>query len=203
MVDALSWRQARNFIPPRSRYRSYGKRVTDSSQAVIRLFSRLRSNRHNPCVQYERATLPILNHMAHTFSLLPAFRPVLSKGASKAKIVWHLVAINFGYEYFCSVIYFPEIFFVKICFNIFFSKLFSQNFFFKIFSPNFFSQNFFSKLFFFKFFPQNFIFKIFSPNFFSQNFFSKFFFFKFFPHNFFSKIFFPTFFKIPKYFLRA
>ena len=32
------------------------------------------------------ATLPILNHMPQTFSLLP----VLSKGASKAKIVWHL-----------------------------------------------------------------------------------------------------------------
>ena len=28
----------------------------------IYLFSRLRSNRHIPCVQYERATLPILNH---------------------------------------------------------------------------------------------------------------------------------------------
>ena len=36
------------------------------------------------------ATLPILNHMPQTFSLLPVFRPVLSKGASKAKIVWHL-----------------------------------------------------------------------------------------------------------------
>ena len=150
VVGALSWRQPRNSIPPRSRYRSCDKRVTDSSQAVIHLFSRLRSNLHNPCVQYERATLPILNHMAQTFSLLPVFRPVLSKGASKAKIVWQLVSINFGYEYFCFVIYFSEIFFVIIFFQICFLKTFLQNFFskffFKIFSPNFFSnffQNFF------------------------------------------------------------
>ena len=38
-----------------------------SSQGVIHLLSRLPSNRHNPCVQYERATLPILNHMPQTF----------------------------------------------------------------------------------------------------------------------------------------
>ena len=31
------------------------------------LFSRLRSNPHIPCVQCERATLPILNHMPQTF----------------------------------------------------------------------------------------------------------------------------------------
>ena len=47
-------------------------------------------NRHNSCVQYERATLPILNHMPQTFQLLSVYRPVLSKGASKAKIVWLL-----------------------------------------------------------------------------------------------------------------
>ena len=54
------------------------------------LFSRLRSNRHITCVQCERAALPILNHMPQTFSLRLVFRPVPSKGASKAKIVWHL-----------------------------------------------------------------------------------------------------------------
>ena len=165
MVGALSWRQARNFIPPRSRYRSCGKRVTDSSQAVIHLFSRLRSNRHNPCVQYERATLPILNHMAQTFSLVPVFRLVLSKGASKAKIVWHLVAINFGYEYFCHNFF--SKFFLQIFFQNFFSKFFSQNFFFQIFFSNFFLKTFFSKFFLQIFFP-----KIFFSKFF-QNFFCK------------------------------
>ena len=35
----------------------------------IYLFSRLRSNRDIPCVQWERATLPILNHIPQTFSL--------------------------------------------------------------------------------------------------------------------------------------
>ena len=161
MVGALSWRQASNsnFIPPRSRYRSCGKRVTDSSQAVIHLFSRLRSNRYNPCVQYERAAPPISNHMAQTFSLLPVFRPVLSKCASKAKIVWHLVAINFGYEIFCFVIYFSEIFIVKIFlqiffFKIFFSKLFFFNFFSKFFFQKCFFSNFFLTIFFTKFFFQ-------------------------------------------------
>ena len=62
----------------------------DSSQAVIYLFTRLPSNRRIPCIQCERATLPILNCMPQTFSLLPVFRPVLSKDAGKAKIVWHL-----------------------------------------------------------------------------------------------------------------
>ena len=56
------------------RYRSCGERVTDSSQA------RLRLNRHIPCVQYKRATLRILNqcrvHMPQTFSLVPVFRLV-------------------------------------------------------------------------------------------------------------------------------
>ena len=47
------------------------------------------------------------------------------------------VAINFGYEYFCSVIYF---------WNIFFVKTFLQHFFFNIFSKIF-SQDFFSKIF--------------------------------------------------------
>ena len=34
--------------------------------------------------------------MPQTFSLLPVFRPVLSKGASKAKIVWHLSMLLFA-----------------------------------------------------------------------------------------------------------
>ena len=58
-----------NFVPPMKRYRSCGKRVTDSSQAVIYHFSRLRLNRHIPCVQWEHATLPILNHIPQTFTL--------------------------------------------------------------------------------------------------------------------------------------
>ena len=90
---ASSWRQAwtKNF------------RTTDEADTAhvvselptarkpwLYLFSRLRSNHHITCVQCQRATLPILNHMPQMFSLLPVFRPVLSKGASKAKIVWHL-----------------------------------------------------------------------------------------------------------------
>ena len=38
----------------------------------------------------DTAYFEYLNHMPQTFSLLPVFRPVLSKGASKAKIVGHL-----------------------------------------------------------------------------------------------------------------
>ena len=126
------------------------------------LLSRLRSNRHITCVQCKRATLPILNHMSQTFSLLPVFRPVLSKGASKVKIAWHLVAINFGYEYLCFVIYFSEIFFPKMFFsNFFLFQFFPQNFFFEIFS-----QNFFFQIFFFKFVPHNFF-----SNFFQKLFF--------------------------------
>ena len=53
------------------------------------------------------------------------------------------VAINFGYEYFCFVIYFFKIFFPK-----FFFKFFPQDFFFFILSK-FFSQLFF-KFFFFE-----------------------------------------------------
>ena len=82
--------------------------------------------------------------------------------------------MNFGYEYFCFVIYFSEIFFVKTFFKHFIPKFFFQNFpkliffnfFFKIFSPNFFSQNFFFQIFFFQ---------IFSPQFFFKNLFSNFF----------------------------
>ena len=78
-------------------------------------------------------------------------------------------AINFGYEYFCFVIYFSTIFLSKLFSNIFFSNIFFHHFF-----PNIFSQNFFRK-----FFSQNFF-----PIFFSQNFFPKFF------SYFFSKFFF-------------
>ena len=70
------------------------------------------------------------------------------------------VAINFGYEYFCFVIYFSEIFSVKTFFKIFFPKFFLKTFFSKFFSQNFC----------FKFFPHSFF-----PTFFS-NFFSNFFF---------------------------
>ena len=100
--------------------------------------------------------------MPQTFSLLPVFRPVLSKGASKVKIAWHLVAINFGYEYLCFVIYFSEIFFPKMFFsNFFLFQFFPQNYFFEIFS-----QNFFFQIFFFKFVPHNFF-----SNFFQKLFF--------------------------------
>ena len=56
-----------------------------------------------------------------------SFALFLSKNVSKAKIMWHLsmLAIDFGYEYFCSVIYFSNIFFVKTFFQNFFLKFFS------------------------------------------------------------------------------
>ena len=83
VLGASSWGQAQTKISYHrwSRYRSCGKRVTNSPQAVIYLFSPLRSNRLIPCVQCKRATLPILNqcrvHMPQTFLLLPIFRSVL------------------------------------------------------------------------------------------------------------------------------
>ena len=43
----------------------------------------------------ERATLPILNHMPQTFSLLPVFRPVLSKGAGENSAALINVASKF------------------------------------------------------------------------------------------------------------
>ena len=97
------------------------------------LFSRLRSNRHITCVQCERATLPILSHMPQPFSLLPVFRPVLSKQGENSVVLIN-VAINFGYEYFSFVIYFSTFFLSKLFSNIFFSTFFFQNFFSKFVS---------------------------------------------------------------------
>ena len=67
------------------------------------------------------------NGMPQTFSLAPVFRPVLSKGARKANIVWHLLkfAIKFSDEYFCFGINFSQNFF-----STFFSELFFLKFFF-------------------------------------------------------------------------
>ena len=79
------------------------------------------------------------------------------------------VAINFGYEYFCFVIYFSEIFFVKTFFKTSFPKFLFQNFFSKIYFSEFFFFNFP------KFIFQNFFFNIFSWNFFFKFFFPKFF----------------------------
>ena len=88
----------------------------------------------------KRARSPILNqcrlHMLQTFSLLPIFRPVLVErcwqGENNVALI--NVAIYFGYEYFCFVIYF--------------SNIFRQNFFFKFFFSKFFFQHFFSNIFF-------------------------------------------------------
>ena len=100
------------------------------------------------------------------------------------------VAINFGHKYFCCVIYFSNIFFVKSFFQHFFLPKFSkilclkifQNFFckyfFRNFAPNIIFQKFFST-----FFPQNLL----PSKFFFKNFFPKIFFQKFFPKIFFSK----------------
>ena len=127
------------------------------------LFSQLRLNRHITCVQCERATLPILNHMPQTFSLLPVIRPVLSKQGENSVALIN-VAINFGYEYFFFVIYFSK---------IFFSNFFSQNFCSKLF-PKFFFQNLFPIFFFSTFFSQNFVSKNLFPTSFQNLFFEGF-----------------------------
>ena len=87
---ASSWRQARTNIFRTTDEADTAHVVSELPTARkpwLYLLFRLHSNRHITCVQCERATLSILNHMPQTFSLLPVFRPVLSKGASKAKIV--------------------------------------------------------------------------------------------------------------------
>ena len=82
----------------------------------------------------------ILYHMPQTFSLLrlsPCFVEGCQQGKNSVALID--VAINFGYKYFCFVIYFS---------NIFLSKFFVFHFFLKIFLQNFFRtsfQNFFSK----------------------------------------------------------
>ena len=80
----------------------------------------------------------------------------LSKGANKAKIVWHLT-YRYCYKfwlwtYYCCVIYFSTIFF----FSKLFSNIFFQNVFFNIFFPKFFFQTFFSNFFFQNLFSQMF-----------------------------------------------
>ena len=129
---ASSWRQARTKI----------FRTTDEADTVhlvselptarklwLYLFSRIRSNRHITCVQCEHATLLILNHMPQTFSLLPVFRHVLSKGASKAKIATYQYCYKFWLWIF------------------FFCNLFVQNFFYQNFFPKFFLSKLFPKFF--------------------------------------------------------
>ena len=71
------------------RYRSCDKRVTDSSQAVIwyiflptsfKSLHSLRPMRARDAAYFEW----------YTTNIFPVFRPVLSKGASKENIAWHL-----------------------------------------------------------------------------------------------------------------
>ena len=125
------------------------QRVTDSSQAVIYLFSRFCSNRRIPCVQCECATFPILNHMPQTFSLLPVFRRFL-EGCQQGKnsVTLINVAIKFGDEYFCFGIYFSKFFLSKLFSKIFFGKTFFENYFSKIFFVKTFFENFFFNIFF-------------------------------------------------------
>ena len=149
---ASSWRQARTkfFRTTDEADTAHVVSGLPTARKPWYIFSRLRSNCYITCVQCERATLPILNHMPPTFSLLPVFRRVLSKqGENSAALI--NVAINFVYEYFSFVIHFSKLFFIKT---------FSQNFF-----PKFFSQTFFQNLFFKIFF------NIFFQKFFSQNYF--------------------------------
>ena len=66
-----------------------------------------------------------LNHVLQTFSLLPVFRPILSKQGENSVALIN-VAINFGYEYFSFVIYFFKIFFIKLFSQTFFSNFFAK-----------------------------------------------------------------------------
>ena len=132
---ASSWMLARTKIVSYhrwSRYRLCGKRVTDRSQAVIISFvptsfkspHYLRPMRAGDTAYFEL-------YATHVFITL--FRPVLSKGASKAKIVWHLSML--------LSILFMNIFLLQFIFPTFFlSKLFSKTFFSKFFYQNFFPK---------------------------------------------------------------
>ena len=139
-----------------------------SSQAVIYLFSGLRSNRHIPCVQWERATLSIVNH---SFSLpfVLFCRRVLAREKKSGTYqccykVWLLTFL------FCNLFFqnlFVKTFFKKYFFQIFFQFFFN---FFSIFFSNVFPKIFVLKILFEHFFSQHFFFKFFSQNFFSKNF---------------------------------
>ena len=65
------------------RYRSCGKRVTDSSQAVIYIFPPTSfKSRHSLRPVRARDTAYF---ESYTTDVFPLFRPILSKGASKEK----------------------------------------------------------------------------------------------------------------------
>ena len=140
-----------------SRYRSCGKRVTDSSQAVIISFvptsfkslQYLRPMRARNTAYFESYATDVF--------ITPCLSPCSVEGCEQGKnsVVLINVAINFVYEYFSFVIYVFKIFFIKIFFLTFFSQNFFSTFFlFKIFFLKFFSQNLFFKIFFQKFFFQ-------------------------------------------------
>ena len=77
--------------------------------------------------------------------------------------MWHknnvalinIFAVNFGYEYFCSVNYFSNIFLSKLLSKIFFSEIFFPTFFSENFFPKFFSEIFFTKIVFKSFVIEN------------------------------------------------
>ena len=103
----------------------------------------------------ERDTTAYLKSYTIDDFITPCLSPCFVEGCQQGKnsVALSNVAINFGYEYFCFVIYFSEIFFIKT----FFQNLF----------PNFF-LNFFSKFFFSKFFFPKFFFQLFFKIFFRE-----------------------------------
>ena len=111
-----------------------------------------------------------LKSYATDLLITPCLSPCFVEGCWQGKnsVALINVAINFGYEYFCFVIYFSEIFLVKTFFHNFPQFIFFN--FLPKFFPEIFFQNFFSKFFFPKFF-----FDIFFSNFFLTIFFPKFF----------------------------
>ena len=125
-------------------------------------FFKVLKKKNFPCTSRDISFLPTSFKSPHSLRLMRArdtayfesyatvvFRPVLSKRASKAKIVWHLsMLLKFGDEYFCFGIYFSKIFFSTFFSQNFCSKFFFQNFFFKIFFPKFLLQIFFQIFFF-------------------------------------------------------
>ena len=144
-----------------SRYCSCGKRVTDSSQAVIISFvpTSFKSS-HYLRPMRARDTAYFESYATDVF-ITPSFALFCWWVLARRKRCGTInVAINFVYEYFSFVIYFSKTFFQNFFFKIFFPKCF-----FNIFSPNFFSTFFFQN-FFQHFFPKIFFSKIFFQLFF-------------------------------------
>ena len=115
-----------------SRYRSCGKRVTDSSQAVIISFVPTSfKSPHYLRPMRARDTAYFESYATDVF-ITPCLSPFSVEGCWQGEnsVALINVAINFVYEYFSFVIYFSKIFFIKTIFQHFFPIIFFSTFFF-------------------------------------------------------------------------